>query len=384
MNNSSNNIDVDYANKYKDIMLVNLNCPIELASYKVQTSTVDKKVLIRINFINFSEQTVSAIKIKIFCFNAFDEPVPSEEYNFIEDIIQDIEAKPGTVFCYDRFIELKGFEETRRIKVIVTKVLFSNGNKWDYDIEDIFELNSKLVEGNELAQLIEVAGAGAICYPQIEYSYWQCICGKVNRNNAENCILCNRDKHILFNYCYDKEQVNKTKLILRKAKEEKLKKQKEQELILREKKAIEFAKKKKQITWIITRVVTPILLLFLGVAFYINMNKPEIAIGKDHNTELQTIIEETSFFETDDSVHAKILAKNPFGIGNEIKVTLVNIEGKTLQEVSKIVNRADSDLWFVKFEPIKIAGKYEVRFYINDRLQNKKELQIFYIPIYRD
>jgi hypothetical protein len=174
--------------------LANLNCPVEITSYKIDISQDGKDAILYINYNNLSDYEISALKIKVFLFNSFNEPVIQNRSNSVEVLLQDLNMKAEKSIIYRAQFVLNGFGKARIAYVIVASILHVNGQRWDYKEEDLFELNKVFVEGDDLKNLKALAGLDAICYARVEESYWQCVCGKANCFDINQCLLCNRNK----------------------------------------------------------------------------------------------------------------------------------------------------------------------------------------------
>jgi len=195
--------DVSTSSIYNEPQLVNPKSPVETESYELKIPEKENGAFVKLKLQNQSEKTLNAVKIRILCFDSFNDPVESSENNYFETIIQDLEVISGKYFGENKLIELKGFEETRKIKVIIKSILFNDGSKWEYDEKDLVEVEVEKLKGEELEKLQYVAGEDAVCYAKEEENYWQCVCGKVNSNDNKKCIRCERtkEKRIRQLYC---------------------------------------------------------------------------------------------------------------------------------------------------------------------------------------
>ncbi len=200
--------ETSVTNIYKDPLILNLNCPIDFLSYTIKVPEDHKNAFANIEFQNLSNKNVAGIKLKILCYDAFNEPVINDGDNFLEENIQDLSVSPGKKFGSETLIELEGFANTRKIKVIVTSVLFANGTIWNYNEDDLFELTTNPLQEEELAKLKIVAGKDVVCYARIEDAFWQCVCGRANLQDAINCIRCEREKQFVMKCCSFESQVD--------------------------------------------------------------------------------------------------------------------------------------------------------------------------------
>jgi len=178
------------AHNRTDTTLVDLQCPVEVVSVKIDASRLQEKAYAAIRFRNLSEKTIIALKLKIICFDVFGEPVMVDGENYFEKKLQDLAAIKGAEFGDEAFFELKGFADTRKVNIQVLIVLFEDYTRWDYDDSPIYEVKVTPLKGPDLKDLQTVAGAEAICYARKEEDYWQCVCGRANILTAVNCVRC--------------------------------------------------------------------------------------------------------------------------------------------------------------------------------------------------
>ncbi len=170
--------------------LVDLQCPVEVVTIKIDALREQEKAFAAIRFRNLSEKSIIALKLKIFCFDVFGEPVMGEGENYFEKKLQDLSAPKGAEFGEEASFELKGFADTRKLNIQVLIVLFEDQTRWDYDGSPAYEVKVTPLKGPGLKDLQTVAGAKAVCYVRKEEDYWQCVCGRANLLTAVNCLRC--------------------------------------------------------------------------------------------------------------------------------------------------------------------------------------------------
>ncbi len=170
--------------------LVDLQCPVEVVSVKIDASRDQEKASAAIRFRNLSEKSIIALKLKIFCFDVFGESVIVEGENYFEKKLQDLTALKGAEFGDEASFELKGFTDTRKLNIQVYIVLFEDQTRWDYGGSPVYEVKVTPLKGPGLKDLQTVAGAKAVCYARKEEAYWQCVCGRANLLTAVNCLRC--------------------------------------------------------------------------------------------------------------------------------------------------------------------------------------------------
>jgi len=259
---------------YKDPLLVVLKSPADLISYEIKVLQDSSATYASIKLLNISDKTISAVKLRLYCYDAFNEPAGKGSSNIIEISIQDLKARPRNFFADDGLIVLPGLEDTRKIKVAIIGVLFADGNKWSYNKIDLIEVITEVAEGYNLESLKRLAGKDAICYAKEEKSYWQCICGRVNVLGAEECSRCVRNKRATLMGFNSKESVDLALKIINEKQEEeerlrqeKLKKKREE---AKQKRLLVLQNAKK-----ISAVAAVLLVVIIAIALvYQNIIKP--------------------------------------------------------------------------------------------------------------
>ncbi len=172
------------------ITLVDLQCPVEVVTIKIDALRDQEKAFAAIRFRNLSEKSIIALKLKIFCFDVFGEPVMVEGENYFEKKLQDLTASKGAEFGDEASFELKGFADARKLTIQALIVLFEDQTRWVYSGSPVYEVTVTPLKGPGLKDLQAVVGAKAVCYASKVEDYWQCFCGRANLLTAVNCLRC--------------------------------------------------------------------------------------------------------------------------------------------------------------------------------------------------
>lgn len=205
---------------YSDKQIIDPSCPVEVVAYDIKIPEKGESVFVRVKLQNLSHKGIAAVKLVIKCFDSFEEPVGGDGSNVVEKILQDLEVEPGAYFGDSSYIEIDKLKETRKVMVLVKRVLFKDNSRWDYKDDSLVELNTKIIEGRELLNLRNLAGDSAICYAFLSDSHWQCVCGRANTSEANRCIRCNREKEFVLNSCIDRDTVEEELLKIEKEREQ--------------------------------------------------------------------------------------------------------------------------------------------------------------------
>jgi len=189
-------------------MIFNPNSPVEPRGYEIQIRKSDNKTICLIEFYNLSQKTLTTLEFTLRCYNAFGEPIGQPPKNEFTVLLQDINVDTKKSFGDDRPVIMSDHPGTRKIEAIINKVMFSDGSKWEYDKNDLVEVNIEKLQGEELDQLKAVAGEDAVCYAKEEANYWICVCGRANSFNKERCIRCDKNRNEVLSNLRNKNQLS--------------------------------------------------------------------------------------------------------------------------------------------------------------------------------
>lgn len=165
------------------------------------------QILAQLKFRNLSNKSISAIKVKLNTFDAFEQPLDENiEYQYL-----DLDIKPHSFYLDRRGILLKN-ANVRNFSVSVSEVMFDDLSIWKSDA--VFEpapQQRKIADALYkpiLEQYVRDIGASAT-YEPIEYKdIWFCICGRANKSEDDKCYFCRRSKEELLS-AYDMELLSK-------------------------------------------------------------------------------------------------------------------------------------------------------------------------------
>jgi len=211
-------------------MLVDLYAPIEPRGYEIKRDKQKDLTYIALSVFNLSDKIITAIDLRLLCFDSFGKPVGGEDNNEVEVSFQD-KVIASRSFYDSENVPLPQHPTTRTVEIIVNKVMHSGGTTWEKGDYELLDLRTEKVKGDDLYRLKEVAGKDAVCYArEKEKDFWQCVCGRANFPDAETCIRCEREKQFLINDCSSKTRVAaENERILKKAEEEEQKRWEKQE-----------------------------------------------------------------------------------------------------------------------------------------------------------
>lgn len=309
-------------------MLVDINCPVELLEYQLYRSKKTGKVYCSFRFNNISEKSIKGFKATVYCYDQFGEPVgmESNSFEYTQQLTESI--KPNQSFDNGEKIPLDNFRHTRKMDIVIHKVLFSDETTWtkqETELEDVElkEINSP----KQLSYVKAQEGNDAKYYSQIINDKWLCICGRLNVENTKTCKRCKREKdHILSNYGNDKT-INENITFYEKQIED----HKKKELAEKERQHKIYKKKVKKVIMYCSMFIS--LLLLIGIAVFGFITKFTFSwnnylLLKDKNNSLIEAV------KMEDIKNIEFLLKNG------AKVTFINKDGEnSVSEAIKLPNK---------------------------------------------
>jgi hypothetical protein len=207
-----------------EIGLIDINCPVEVVGYEIRINDKLGKTFCAVKLFNLSNKVVSSIKMIINCYDSFGQSVIEERQSYVEATIQDESAQPKAFLGLNKPILLSNHPNTRKVDIIITSVLFSDGLVWkkgDYELIEFKE--SRIPDTAELKNIQKVAGMDAICYPREDDNVWTCVCGRLNSKNDDNCKRCERNKFTIFERLSSRESIERELEKLEQAESENIK-----------------------------------------------------------------------------------------------------------------------------------------------------------------
>lgn len=221
-----------------------IDAPINIEEVALLQDSVDKNMLGRIKFVNYSKQSIIAIFVRLRAANIAGEPIALDKERFI---YQDMKISSGEL--YGNRIPILLPADTRYFSVQLEKVVFDNGEIWNATDGTSCKISQKEIEvpeeviesvKGELQKHLNNVECVHYFYEE-EQNFWGCTCGKINSDATRVCTFCGNSQNSQ-KYYLTEENVNR--LIIEKQKEIEDEKQKKL-LIEAEKKRIEEEKIRK-------------------------------------------------------------------------------------------------------------------------------------------
>lgn len=189
-----------------------INNPVRIEEVALFLDTVDKEILGRVTFLNQSSNNIIAIFIHIEAYNIAGEKVVLAKDKFI---YQDMEIEPNEVYGNKIAINLP--DDTRRIKVLLDKIVFSNGILWKAEDAikvdssgqlkiEVISQNANRVENFLKERHINTKYIRFYCLEGSDF--WSCTCGKLHSFDEELCDFCGNSHEKLKQYLTQAELSN--------------------------------------------------------------------------------------------------------------------------------------------------------------------------------
>lgn len=165
--------------------------PVEVEQVFIKVNPALREVSCRLSFRNIGDKEIEAIKLDLFCYNAFGEETGPP----VEVLVQDCAGVPGMIFGPKHYIKLEDHENTRRINAVLRRIVYSDGLLWEAKEGNLRScLVDPLEDPDELEQLKRQAGADAVCYARKNLDGWVCVCGRINMGGNRLCMRCKRSR----------------------------------------------------------------------------------------------------------------------------------------------------------------------------------------------
>ena len=169
-----------------------VDAPVSIDEIALLQDSVDKNMLGRIKFINYSKGTIVAIFVRLRAANIAGEAVTLEKERFI---YQDMKISSGEL--YGNRIPISLPADARYFSVQLEKVVFDDGEIWDATNGVTCKISQKQIQVPE-----EVVGKvkkelekyfNNVNYVRYFYEegqdFWGCTCGRINRADNEICLF---------------------------------------------------------------------------------------------------------------------------------------------------------------------------------------------------
>lgn len=270
--------------------------PVIIEQSILYKDTVSGDIVFQGKYENVSSKRIKACKIKIDAFELDGQQIQGiEEYSYL-----DINVVPGTFFGVKTPIIMPN-NNTRKINVVVTRIVFEDDTNWTYDnksswqeLSDRISLKAYFNDSEVVEQFYIENSSEMKFFPFNEMGIFRCSCGGNSLLEYNRCLRC-RNTIECIEKSIDKEKLrdNYNTRVEEEAVKNRYRQEKKEKLI----------KKIKRIVAVFTTVL--MLLISIGALIY-HFNKYEIdayftykkAISQLNNEEYEDAC--NSFAELDD------------------------------------------------------------------------------------
>lgn len=309
-------------------MLVDINCPVELLEYQLYRSKKTGKVYCSFKFNNISEKSIKGFNATVYCYDQFGEPVgmESNSFEYTQQLTESI--KPNQPFDNDEKIPLDSFHHTRKMDIVIHKVLFSDETTWTKKETELENVELKEINHPKHLSYVKAhEGNDAKYYSQIVNEKWLCVCGRLNLEDTKTCKRCKREKERVLSMYRNDEAINENMTLYEKQIED----NKQKELVEKERQHKIYKKKVKKVAKYCSIFIS--LLLLIGIAVYGFITKftfswDNYLLLKDkHNSLIEAV-------KMEDIKNIEFLLKNG------ANVTFTNKDGEnSVSEAIKLPNK---------------------------------------------
>lgn len=180
-------------------MQVDISYPTEFRAFE-QVEYSDGRRIAYLSFINESDETIVAIS---GCFTMLNENGKVMEQRRVS--FQNLKVNPREAYICN--LPLNDYPMFTDAYMSVEAISYAMRDSWSMDTNPSVPYESpEPITEIEKAELVNIAGQDAVCFPQKHGSHWICVCGRYNKNEWNVCSRCYRIKYKVFRYC-NKETV---------------------------------------------------------------------------------------------------------------------------------------------------------------------------------
>lgn len=259
--------------------------PIEIQKIGITKDNKLNQLLLQVKMCNLSSKTIKAVYLTGITYDdSYDK------LGEIECIFQDLHIKPEETFGDNHPVILTD-KTVRNVDLKVNKIVFENGEVFRGDIHEepliinaldkpldndlLFYEYVRLNDNNQIHSVLN--------YPIKIDDIWICCCGRINNNNSDYCVRCERSKEYIFKTSQEdylvKSKEEYEKFIIAQE-EEKIVLQHEKEKAEKAAKDIQNKKNKK-----ILQICVGAFAVFFIIALIINAGKIKYTVKSEYKNK---------------------------------------------------------------------------------------------------
>ncbi len=185
-------------------MKIDLLCPVENQGVEIKTNSETGEHYALFKMFNLSEKVIERVVFNVRVHDEF-----GGEVGVIPAEFSNVDGQPRSFFGTSKVVSLVDLSATQHITTEFLEVHFAEGEPY-IKTEDITDVTITEPDDEEKIYLMSAAGDDAICYAKDMGTYWVCVCGRANKNEAEECVRCGREKNEIMTMYASKESISKT------------------------------------------------------------------------------------------------------------------------------------------------------------------------------
>lgn len=267
------------------------SCPLKVEKGQIILDFNRNELLAQLKLFNLSSKSIKAAYILLKCYDEANDLLNENNYFAYTNLEVDGKNRFGNnipIYLTDN--------KTANVKIIFTKVVFSDGEVWrntNNDIGIMLPIQNEIKKDDKLYPVILKELSIFNCLPSYSFecddNYWRCVCGQANSYSNSSCLYCGLEREWLnshLSHSYLEAEYNR---LLKEETERKLQeKEEERRRVAEEKvKKIELEDKKNKRTKRIKKISIAILVpLLLLVVLYLILTGGSMAqLAREKNTE---------------------------------------------------------------------------------------------------
>lgn len=184
-------------------MKIDLSCPIEVRGYVLSYSEHSMQASVRM--YNLTPRRIAS-------FEAVARWHSSEENKSIVCPFSMDTPRAAGETIFQIALDNNRLPTADSLEILFNTVRFQDGDAdWQANNGPFAEMQPLPgLESNELTLLRNAAGTDAVCYPRQDSRIWTCVCGRMNLNNADQCVRCHRDHFEALSFTPERVQNSQT------------------------------------------------------------------------------------------------------------------------------------------------------------------------------
>lgn len=325
------------------------NCPVLLHSYALTKNNTNNSIFLQCKFENIADKPIKAMNIAVKCSDVSHQELANvDNFPYL-----DIDVQPYMLFADKTPVALPN-NTTRNVRIIPSKVIFSDDTTWENTSERAYELAE--YEQQPISSLGELADQykrdlHKICTDSEKHNYLPanvngftvCGCGKVVLPDTQYCASCGVDFSKLF--AINNSEILHTEQQQYDEEQQKIALQEQQDKLQKETQQLQYRKKLRKIISIISCIVLVIIIGTVAGTTYSRYRQEQEAIRQEQEAleKTQAAVEQITNVESDDAqissdIEDKVITFTISGAGINVQDMPKTLSGFPKQDLESIWN----------------------------------------------